>query len=379
MRLQRKQKLQSIVLILLIVAIAYANSTGPEARHTGAPGDIGSCVQCHDTFEVANVGPGSVRIDNLPTVYTPGQAYTLRVVVQQAARPRFGFQLTSINMDGDRAGTLTPLGADTQINAVTGTGDRQYIQHTETGTSPTVSGSRTWQVGWVAPSTDIGTVRFYVAGNAANNDGTNQNDYIYTNTALSESATTTVNVSFSSLPDGQTLAAGSRYTIDWSATNTSNVSSYEVRYSTDDGATFPIMNLIFTTTDPNVTSFDWTVPNNPTSQARIRVQAATRSGAAVEIRSGRFSITGDGQPSLPTISSIEIIGKHLYVNGDNFKEGAKVELNSSDIKTNNEEDFSHRLRCKKAGKTIARGQTVSIRVRNPGDIRSDLIFWTRPL
>ena len=79
------------------------------------------------------------------------------------------------------------------------------------------------------------------------------------------------------------------------------------------------------------------------------------------------------------IISAEIIGKHLYVNGNNFKQGAKVELNDVKIKTNNEEDFSHRLRCKKAGKKlIARGQTVMLRVVNPDNTRSELFPYTRP-
>jgi hypothetical protein len=373
-------KLRSLVVILLTAATAYAYVTGPDARYTNAPGDIGNCVNCHDTFHEANVGPGSVRIDDVPAVYEPGDQYTLRVAVQQGGRQRFGFQLTAIDKDGDRVGTLAPVSGDSQINPVTGEGDRQYLNHSQAGTLPTSSGTRFWQVRWTAPATDKGTVRFYVAGNAANGDGTNQNDYIYTNSAISESPTTVVNVSLVSEIAGLTLQAGSKFTIDWGATNTSNVASYDVRYSTDDGATFPITNLIFATTDAGITSFEWTVPDVSTTEARIRVQASTRSGTAVEIRSGKFTINGSGSPApaVPVIVSAEIIGKHLYVNGNNFKEGAKVEMNDNRIKTSNEEDFSHRLKCKKAGKKIARGQTVMLRVVNPDNTVSDLFEYTRP-
>jgi hypothetical protein len=373
-------KLRATVIILFAAVAAYASVTGPEARYTNAPGDIGSCVNCHDTFHEANVGPGSVRVDDVPAVYEPGRQYTLRVVVQQGGRQRFGFQLTAIDKDGDRVGTLAPVSGDSQVNPVTGAGDRQYINHRQAGTQATSSGARIWQVRWTAPSTDEGTVRFYVAGNAANGDGTNQNDHIYTNTAISESPTTVVNVSLESEVAGMTLEAGSKFTIDWGATNTSNVASYDVRYSTDDGATFPITNLIFATTDAAITSFEWTVPDVSTTEARIRVQASTRSGAAVEVRSGNFTINGSGSPapSTPTIVSAEIIGKHLFVNGNNFEEGAKVEMNDVKIKTSNEEDFSHRLKCKKAGKKIARGQTVMLRVVNPDNTASELFPYTRP-
>ncbi|HET9532410.1 MAG TPA: choice-of-anchor V domain-containing protein, partial [Blastocatellia bacterium] len=95
--LKTDRKIQSVIAVPLLTVTAYAYVTGPDARYTNAPGDIGSCVNCHDTFHEANVGPGSVRIDDVPAVYEPGQQYTLRVVVQQNGRQKFGFQLTAID------------------------------------------------------------------------------------------------------------------------------------------------------------------------------------------------------------------------------------------------------------------------------------------
>jgi hypothetical protein len=87
-------------------------------------------------------------------------------------------------------------------------------------------------------------------------------------------------------------------------------------------------------------------------------------------------------PSLPfptvNIFSVEVIGKHLYVNGENFKDGAQVEFNGDTIKTSNEEDFSRRLKCKKAGKRIHRGQAVLLVVRNPDGTKSQPFLYTRP-
>lgn len=379
--LKTDKKIHAAAVILLVAITAYAYVTGPDASYTNAPGDIGSCVNCHDTFHEANIGPGSVRIDDVPEVYEPGSQYTLKVVVQQNGRQRYGFQLTAIDKDGDRIGTLAPLGSDSQLNPVTGEGGRQYINHTQTGTLPTSSGARIWLVRWTAPATDKGTAHFYVAGNAANGDFTNQNDYIYTNSAIAESPTTFVDVSLESDVEGLSLQPGSKFTIDWSATNPSNVASYDVRYSTDDGATFPISNLIFATTDASITNVEWTVPDISTTEARIRVQAATRSGSAVEALSGKFTITGSGSsvPSLPSITGAEIIVKHLYVDGNNFKKGAKVELNGSLIKTKNVAGSPHRLKCKKAAKKhIAPGQTVMLRVINPDGAASEPFPYTRP-
>lgn len=376
--LHSKRRYTLVWMIILVIGLAvYASVTGPEARYTNAPGDIGNCVQCHDTFHEANVGPGSLRLNGTPPVYEPGQNYTFAVTVQQGGRQRFGFQLTAIDKDGNRAGSLTPLGGDTQSNPDTGLGSRQYIQHTQPGANPTAAGTRTWQIRWTAPATDVGTVRFYVAGNAANGDGTNQNDHIYTTVALSESPTSIVSVTLLTNPAGQTLEAGSQFTINWSATNTSNIDSLELRYSTDDGATFPITHLIRSTTDASVSSHEWTVPNVATSQARIRLQAATTAGSAVEAISGRFTIAASGGAARPQVESALVDGKVLFVTGRGFLMGAVVELNGDDQKTRNMADFEHELKCKKAGKWVPIGVPVSIVVRNPDGQRSDPVPFTR--
>lgn len=375
-RLKHKQKIQVVFVILACALVVYASVTGPEARYTGAPGDINNCVQCHDTFEQANVGPGSVRLDGVPSVYTPGQQYNLTVVAQQSGRRHFGFQLTVIDIDGNRIGTLAAVSADARINPTTGAGDRQYIQHAEGGTQG--QSTRVWAVRWTAPSTDLGTARFYLAGNAANGNGTNQGDYIYTASVFSESPTTVVNLALESDPVGQALLPGTTYTISWTATNPSNIDNIELRYSTNDGSTYPINNLIFSTRNASITTFDWTVPDISVSQARLRITGGTKSGAAIaSVTSGRFSIAGTGV-ARPRIDSVEIDGKKLYVFGENFQEGAKVELNEEDQKTSNEDEAGRELKCKKAGKKIAPGQTVTLVVRNPDDSRSDVFTYRRP-
>src|SRR6185503_7906759 len=118
---------------------------------------------------------------------------------------------------------LERVSADTQVNPDTGFGGREYIEHTEVGTFPNGANSRTWQIRWTAPSTDIGTVRFWFAGNAANGDGANQNDYIYTSSASSDSPTSAVTVSLQSEPAGLVLTAGSHYTINWATTGAANI------------------------------------------------------------------------------------------------------------------------------------------------------------
>src|ERR1700704_5472494 len=101
-RMYGKQKLQAAIVILFAAAVAYAKVTGPDAGYTNAPGDLGNCTACHDTFHDPNIGPGSVRLDGAPSVYNPGQQITLMLTVQQQQnkRKRFGFQLTAVSQNG---------------------------------------------------------------------------------------------------------------------------------------------------------------------------------------------------------------------------------------------------------------------------------------
>src|SRR5690242_11894754 len=112
MTLSFKQRIQAVAVILFTSVVAYAKITGPDAGYTDAPGDLGNCTACHDTFEFPNVGPGSINLSGAPAIYNPGQQYTLSVTVQQNNRHRFGFQLTAIDESGNRAGTLAPVTSD---------------------------------------------------------------------------------------------------------------------------------------------------------------------------------------------------------------------------------------------------------------------------
>lgn len=380
-RLNSKRKLQAILLVLFVTSVAYAKITGPDAGYTDAPGDLGNCTACHDSFEIPNVGPGSINLSGAPSVYNPGQQYTFSVTVQQNNRHRFGFQLTALDQTGNRAGTLASVTSDSQVNPETGVGGRQYIEHTEIGTTATGASSRTWVIRWTAPSTDVGTVSFWFAGNAANDSGDNQGDYIYTKHVSSDSPTSNVTVALVSQPGGLVLPAGSQYMLSWSVTGVSNIDNVDVRYSTDDGATFPLLtNKILFTTDPSVTSLNWTIPNTPTTHGVVRVLVGKKSGDAVQVLSSTFTITGDGSVSLPAITSASAGAKKLFVLGQNFAIGAVVTLDGNDQGTlNDDNDPSHFLRCKKGAKKIAPGSTVTLTVRNPDGTLSNSFTFTRPL
>jgi hypothetical protein len=153
-----------------------AFSGGPPAGHTGAPGEP-ICTECHTG--IADTGPGTFELI-VPSIYQPGEQYqlTIRHSTTDATRQEWGFQMTARTTGNQTVGDFQNLSGLTQID--TTTVDRQYIEHTFIGSFQGQRNGATWNVRWTAPSTDVGPVVFYAAGNQANNNGTTSGDQIYT-------------------------------------------------------------------------------------------------------------------------------------------------------------------------------------------------------
>lgn len=188
---------------------AIALSTGPPISRTGAPAIGGKpveglCTICHN-MNPANMPNGQVEILDLPTSYTPGQIYPLRVRLSSTANQEYpdrkwGFEITAVyHPNGLGAGTwIIPQNhADSLRREGYPSGSthtfktRMYVTHTSPSTHKGASSPSEWSFSWVAPPVDSGTVIFLVAGNAANGDslGPTSDDHIYTNrdTVLSPS------------------------------------------------------------------------------------------------------------------------------------------------------------------------------------------------
>ena len=158
---------------------AHAFSAGPPAGYTRAPGEEPeACAECH---LVTETGAGRIEID-APQTYVPGETYqlTVRHVNMDPTRQRWGFQLTALDENDQRAGALAPLDNLTQVLNNQGPfPSRQYIEHTSTGTFHGQTGGASWTFSWTAPAEDVGIVKFYAAGNHANGDQNSSGDHIY--------------------------------------------------------------------------------------------------------------------------------------------------------------------------------------------------------
>ncbi|MCP5116290.1 MAG: hypothetical protein GY953_36135, partial [bacterium] len=153
----------------------WAVRTGPPPAHTGAPGE-NTCFTggCHQT-PTGDFVPDSAGIAiAFPSgnTYVPGVAQRLQLAVTDAQGDTFGFQLSVRDQGNGQAGDLAPADTGTDVELASGI---QYLAHSIEG--PRTNG--TFEFDWTPPATDAGPVTFYVAANAANNDGGRGGDRIH--------------------------------------------------------------------------------------------------------------------------------------------------------------------------------------------------------
>lgn len=168
-----------------------ANQSGPPAQRTGAPQEQTCAISgCHTSFS-PNSGSGTLTLTGLPTNgYTEGQQIALTVTLAQASRQLYGFELTALDSQGRRAGTLAVTDSSRTLlqTSVVNGNLRQYISHNFGGSIPNGSNQGSWTFRWTAPATSTGPVTFYFAGNAANGNGSEDGDFIYTKSAVVQPA-----------------------------------------------------------------------------------------------------------------------------------------------------------------------------------------------
>jgi len=215
------EKARLIILPSLLVAVCgfllssntvhrpvQAFSSGPPAGYTRAPGEEPeACAECHVTSEA---GTGQISVE-APSTYIPNQTYpiTVRHTNLDPTRLRWGFQLTVLDGADEKAGNLQSTDAFTQILNNAGPGNaRQYIEHTAVGTFASQQGGASWTFNWTAPATDVGIVKFYAAGNHANNDGNSSGDHIYSTFVASAPFSSTPDFSITASPSSQAVTPG---------------------------------------------------------------------------------------------------------------------------------------------------------------------------
>ncbi|HYL36880.1 MAG TPA: FG-GAP-like repeat-containing protein [Bryobacteraceae bacterium] len=190
---------------LLAALVVWAYEYGPDPGYTAAPGDNATGCNftgCHTS--VPNTSGGSIQIAaSGGASYVPGKTQQIQVTVTDSDERKYGFEL-SARVDSDpmhtSAGTLSAVDGNTQVvdcnslgfmpfGDVCQTGNSlQWIEHTQTGFDARANAtpSFTYTFNWTPPSTDVGTVTLYAAGNAGRGTPATPNDQTMTHTYLTK-------------------------------------------------------------------------------------------------------------------------------------------------------------------------------------------------
>lgn len=183
-----KKKLFTIALILGVCIVYYNAShrtlSQPPAGTTSAPGET-ACgdplLACHSQDSI-NVGPAFVIFNmarGLGNTYWPGKQDTITVGLGAWVVPfaQHGFETTVLDSNGASAGVLSVLNSLNTgfLTKTILTNNRQYI-------ASKFGQPSSYQFLWDPPGSDIGTVTFYVAFIAGNQDTSGMNDREYIDT-----------------------------------------------------------------------------------------------------------------------------------------------------------------------------------------------------
>jgi len=183
--------------LLLLPAVAFAESATPSLGYTGAPADHGgqNCSTCHTGLRL-NDPSGSLKVtfsDNSGG-YVPSVQQTIHIVVQHPSASMWGFQITIREQSDETlsAGTFAVPNSTAPVQVVCDDGSqfgspspcnsniaRQFAEHQKAprGMAGAPYG---FDVLWTPPEQEIGRLHVYVAAVAANGDGTPAGDYVYT-------------------------------------------------------------------------------------------------------------------------------------------------------------------------------------------------------
>jgi uncharacterized protein (TIGR03437 family) len=199
-------------IVAIFPAMLWAHVEGPDARHSGAPGDAKfSCAdagQCHTALQnggpVNASGGGVTATFSTGSTYTPGSGpITITVNATDPVNTSFGFQMSArldSNLIEGQAGYFIPsanqlvmcdylsvqymdlpepapnsCGVD-----VNGLPSVEFVEQSFPKGSFPQATPYTFQ--WMPPATNVGPVHFYVAGNVVNDDQmADAPDHVYTN------------------------------------------------------------------------------------------------------------------------------------------------------------------------------------------------------
>jgi hypothetical protein len=198
------------VLGLTATTGSVMKSSGPPSCNAGEPPNFTTCAStCHTTYAL-NVGTADIGMDlgGAEDGYTPGETYNISLSISKMGMAKAGFQFIAIQDNDNRTspGAITITDANriqlVDKNNPHGGGcviaDKVWVEHTYNGHFSDTSGTSSWSFQWTAPPTNVDSITFYLAMLEADNDLTDEGDYVYTQ-QLRVGSTDTTTTSLSGL------------------------------------------------------------------------------------------------------------------------------------------------------------------------------------
>lgn len=268
---------------------------GPPLGFTGAPNE-GTCIGCHYTYGEPNVpnSGGSVVLSGLPATFNPGQTYTVTITVAHPTARRWGFEATTLGSNGTSSaiGVLTIL--DNVRTIKRDAGSRTYVSHyatesaspAEDGTAPGKAGWNSWSFNWTAPPAVNGDITFYAVGNAANNQVSPEDDYIYTTSFVSRAPNSAPVIA--ALPD-RVLAVGDKIRFTVSAMDPEGT-EVSLSASTLANSTFDAVSKRFT----------FTAASDQLGTRQVTFSAS--DGSLVSQKTVTLLVNSEGSPTLTRLA-----------------------------------------------------------------------------
>jgi hypothetical protein len=119
-------------------------------------------------------------------------------------------------------------------------------------------------------------------------EGTDQYGWVKAFTVTSPTDTVPPSVKVISPNGGETWNVGETRTITWTASDNVGVNKVDISYSTDGGKSW----ITIATNLPNTGSYQWKIPNTPSTNCLIRIEAYDGAGnKGSDISDGTFTIT----------------------------------------------------------------------------------------
>jgi len=164
----------TVAAYIFLTSSSNGRATAANTGNTGAPNESTTCANCHSggAYGVTTVSIQAFQLGTTTPVtsYIPGAAYDMRVTVTKTSGTPvgYGFQMTALTTPGNLPQSgYSNLASNVKQKLITsGTyNGRTYVEHNG------VTNNNQFNFRWTAPSTGVGSIRFYAAGVCVNGNG----------------------------------------------------------------------------------------------------------------------------------------------------------------------------------------------------------------